>query len=140
MVREIMHDPFFLSMKSSPADVTNKADLKIADDLTETLRKNAAMCVGMAANMIGELKCIIVFYHNGDVVEMFNPEIVATSDPYDAMESCLSLQGGARPVKRYNKIKVRWQTRGAKTKMGTFTGDSAQRIQHEVDHCNGVLI
>lgn len=136
MVREINHDMFFLSRKSSPATAD---DLHIADDLFDTLKANSERCVGMAANMIGELKCIIIFDDNGTYNIMFNPKIIKCADAYETTEGCLSLEG-TRPVKRYKTIKVEWQTKDFKTRIKQFTGFTAQIIQHEIDHCNGVLI
>jgi peptide deformylase len=137
MIREIVHDPFFLAMKSQPA---TKDDLQVARDLLDTLIANKDSCVGMAGNMIGERKRIIAFDNEGEYLTMFNPEIINKSDPYDTEEGCLSLLGEPRPCKRYKTIKVKWQTAHFKTKTKTFTGFSAQIIQHEIDHCNGVLI
>ncbi len=137
MIRELMHDPIFLAVKSSPATA---ADLPVAADLLDTLKSHADSCVGMAANMIGESKCIIAFDYDGEYVVMYNPVILKTSEPYDTEESCLSLLGGPRKCKRYNKIKVEWQTADFKTKVKNFSGWPAQIIQHEIDHCNGILI
>ena len=94
----------------------------------------------MAANMIGVTKNIIAFDNDGSYMVMLNPEIIKASGAYDAQESCLSLLGGPRPTKRYQKIKVRYQTLDFQTRLKTFEGFSAQIIQHEVDHCNGILI
>ena len=137
MVKEIVHDPILLGMESAPA---TKEDLQVARDLLDTLQANKDTCVGMAANMIGVLKRIIVFDNEGTYMTMFNPEIVKLSGPYDTQESCLSLLGGPRPCKRYHTIKVQWQNEQFQTRMKTFTGWSAQIIQHEIDHCNGILI
>ena len=137
MVREIVHDPILLGAESEPA---TKEDLQIARDLLETLVANKETCVGMAANMIGIRKRIIVFDNNGTYMTMFNPEITKTSGPYDAQEGCLSLLGGPRPCKRYHTIKVQWQNEQFQTRIKTFTGWPAQIIQHEIDHCNGILI
>jgi len=136
MIREIIHDPIFLAQRSSPATAE---DIPVADDLLDTLRANADRCVGMAANMIGEAKCIIVFSENGALSEMFNPEIISRKEPYEAEEACLSLSG-VRSVKRWKSIKVKWQTRQMQTRIKTFTGWTAEIIQHEIDHCHGVLI
>ena len=97
-------------------------------------------CVGMAANMIGVRKRIIAFDNEGTYMTMFNPEIIKKSGPYDTEEGCLSLLGGPRPCKRYQTIKVQWQTAEFQTRIKTFTGWPAQIIQHEIDHCNGVLV
>ena len=136
MVRPIMKDQLFLSMKSSPAD---EQDLEIAHDLLDTLSANAEGCVGMAANMIGVAKRIIAFDNEGTYMVMFNPEIVKTSGPYTTEEGCLSLPG-RRTAKRYRSIKVQYQTETFQTRLKTFTGWTAQIIQHEIDHCNGILI
>ena len=137
MVKEIVHDPILLGVKSEPA---TKEDLQVARDLLDTLQANKDTCVGMAANMIGVHKRIIVFDNEGTYMTMFNPEIVKLSGPYDTQESCLSLLGGPRPCKRYHTIKVQWQNEQFQTRIKTFTGWSAQIIQHELDHCNGILI
>ena len=136
MTREIMRDQFFLRL---PARAATAADAAIADDLMETLRANADRCVGMAANMIGENVAIIVFSDNGRLTEMFNPEILRKDGPYDAEEGCLSLDG-TRPTRRYKSIKVQWQTRDMKPRVKTFTGFTAQIIQHEIDHLKGIVI
>ena len=137
MIREIVHDPMFLSLKSEPA---SSDDVQTAADLLDTLTANRETCVGMAANMIGELKRIIVFDNNGEYMTMFNPEIIKCDKPYDTREGCLSLIGEPRPVKRYKSIKVRWQNERSETRIKTFTDFTAQIIQHEIDHCDGVLI
>ncbi len=136
MVRPIMKDVLFLGQKSLPA---TPEDIPVADDLLDTLRANAGQCVGMAANMIGVKKSIIVFDMGGMLMEMFNPRIISKSVPYEAVEGCLSLYG-ARSVTRYKNIKVEWKTRKFETKTQTFTGWTAQIIQHEIDHCNGIII
>lgn len=137
MVKEVVHDPILLGIPSQPA---TKEDLPIAQDLLDTLVANKASCVGMAANMIGIHKWIIAFENDGTYMTMFNPEIIKQADPYDTEESCLSLLGGPRPYKRYKTIKVQWQNEQFQTRIKTFTGWSAQIIQHEIDHCNGILI
>ena len=137
MVQEVMHDPMFLSGKSDPA---TPEDLQIAQDLLDTLAANKDACVGMAANMIGVRKRIIVFDNEGVYMTMFNPEILKMSDPYETREGCLSLLGDPRPCKRYKTIKVQWQNEKFQTRIKTFTGWTAQIIQHEIDHCNGILI
>ena len=137
MVREIIHDPILLAMKSEKATIK---DLQVGDDLLDTLAANKEACVGMAANMIGVRKRIIVFDNEGTYMTMFNPEIVKMSGPYDTEEGCLSLLGGPRPCKRYQTIKVQWQNEKFQTRIKTFTGRTAQIIQHEIDHCNGILI
>ena len=137
MIKPVVHDPFFLGLKSEPA---TKEDLQVAQDLLDTLIANRAGCVGMAANMIGVRKRIIVIDNGGTYLTMFNPEIIKKTGPYDTEEGCLSLLGGPRPCKRYQTIQVRWQTREFKTCTRRFSGWTAQIIQHEVDHCDGVLI
>ena len=137
MVKEIVHDPIFLAGKSETA---TKEDVQVAQDLLDTLIANKDGCVGMAANMIGMRKRIIVFDNEGTYMTMFNPEIIKKSGPYDAEEGCLSLLGSPRPCKRYQTIKVQWQTVDFQIRVKTFTGWTAQIIQHEVDHCNGILI
>lgn len=137
MVREVMHDPVFLALKSEPA---SKEDLQVAKDLLDTLIANNDGCVGMAANMIGIRKRIIVFDNEGTYMTMFNPEIMKQTGLYEAEEGCLSLLGGPRKCKRYRSIKVRWQTEDFQIRIKTFTDWPAQIIQHEIDHCNGVLI
>ena len=137
MVKEVIHDPILLALRSEQATM---ADKQVAQDLLDTLIANREACVGMAANMIGVRKRIIVFDHEGTYLAMFNPEILKASEPYDAQEGCLSLLGGPRPCKRYYTIKVQWQNEKFQTRIKTFSGWSAQIIQHEIDHCNGVLI
>ncbi len=137
MIKELMHDPIFLGGKSEVATIE---DLQTAQDLLDTLTAHKDSCVGMAANMIGVRKRIIAFDNEGKYMVMFNPEIIKKSGPYDAEESCLSLLGGPRKCKRYQSIKVQWQTEKFETRIKTFTGWTAQIIQHEIDHCNGVLI
>lgn len=137
MVKDVMHDPILLGQKAEPA---TRDDLQVAQDLLDTLVANKDVCVGMAANMIGVYKRIIVFDNEGTYMTMFNPEIVKSSGPYDAEESCLSLLGGPRPCKRYQTIKVQWQNEQFQTRIKTFTDWPAQIIQHEIDHCNGILI
>ena len=136
MVREIMHDPIFLGQKSAPATAE---DLGVAQDLLETLVAHRDGCVGMAANMIGVTKRIIVFEDDGKYSVMFNPEIIRAAEPYEAEEGCLSLPG-VRKTKRYKTIKVQYQNEKFQTRFKTYTGWTAQIIQHEVDHCNGILI
>ena len=137
MVKEVMHDPIFLALKS---EVATAEDLQVAQDLLDTLIANKEGCVGMAANMIGVRKRIIAFDNEGVYMVMFNPEIVKMSGPYETAEGCLSLLGGPRPCKRYETIKVQWQNEKFQTRIKTFTGWTAQIIQHEIDHCNGILI
>ena len=141
MIRELIHDPISLAIKSTNATLS---DIPTGDDLLETLIAHKDSCVGMAANMIGYHKCIIAFLDDSDNKQkytvMFNPEIINKSEPYKTMESCLSLLGGPRKCTRYKKIKVKYQTNDLKPKIKTYTGWTAQIIQHEIDHCNGILI
>ena len=137
MVKEVIHDPILLGIKSKPA---TREDLQVALDLRDTLIANKETCVGMAANMIGEHKRILVFDNAGEYMTMFNPQIIKKSDPYETEESCLSLLGGPRKCQRYQMIKVQWQNEAFQTRIKTFTGWPAQIIQHEIDHCNGILI
>ena len=137
MIKDVVHDPIFLSLKSEPA---TPEDMQVARDLLDTLAANKEACVGMAANMIGVRKRIIAFDNEGDYMIMFNPEILKMTGPYDTEEGCLSLLGGPRPCKRYQSIKVQWQNEKFQTRIKTFTGWTAQIIQHEVDHCKGILI
>ena len=137
MVRELMHDPIFLAQKSVPATAE---DLDVARDLLDTLTFHKEGCVGMAANMIGVAKRIIVFDNEGEYMTMLNPVILKGSDLHETEEGCLSLLGGPRKCKRYKKIKVQYQNLQLQTRLKTFSGWTAQIIQHEVDHCNGVLI
>ena len=136
MVREIVHDPIFLAQKSAAA---TEEDLGVARDLLETLMAHKDGCVGMAANMIGVLKRIIAFEDGKGYTVMFNPEIIRTADPYETEEGCLSLSG-VRKTKRYQSIKVQYRNEKFQTRFKTYTGWTAQIIQHEVDHCNGILI
>ncbi len=137
MVKELTHDPIFLSLNS---EVATKEDLQVAEDLLDTLISHKDGCVGMAANMIGVRKRIIAFDNEGTYMVMFNPEIIKKSEPYETEEGCLSLLGGPRKCKRYKCIKVQWHTAEFQTRIKTFTGFPAQIIQHEVDHCDGILI
>jgi peptide deformylase len=136
MVREICRDEVFLAQK---AEAATEADLQVAEDLLETLIAHKDGCVGMAANMIGVNKRIIAFDNDGEYMMMFNPEIVKKSGPYDAEEGCLSLTG-TRKAKRWKSIKARYQNRAFQERFKTFTGWTAQIIQHEVDHCEGIII
>ena len=136
MVREIMRDEAFLSQKAEPATLE---DLPVAQDLLDTLTAHKDGCVGMAANMIGVCKRIIVFDNEGKYMVMFNPDIIKKSEPYEAEEGCPSLTG-IRKAKRWQSIKVQYQNEQFQTRFKTFTGWTAQIIQHEIDHCEGVLI
>ncbi len=136
MVREIVKDVFFLFQKSTPATAD---DLDVAQDLLDTLTAHKDGCVGMAANMIGVSKRIITFDNEGKYMVMYNPEIIKKSDPYEAEEGCLSLTG-TRKTKRWKSIKVQYQNEQFQTRFKTFTGWTAQIIQHEIDHCDGIII
>ena len=136
MIKPICKDIFFLSKKARKA---TKDDVKIAYDLLDTIKANSYRCIGMAANMIGVNKRIIVICDGDEIVAMVNPMITRKQEPYDAEESCLSLTG-VRKTKRYNKIKVKYLDKKFNKKEGVFTGFTAQIIQHEVDHCNGIII
>ena len=136
MIRPIEKDPFFLGRKSRQATAE---DITIVRDLLDTLTAHREGCVGMAANMIGQAVRIIAFDNEGSCMAMLNPEIIKCSDPYETEEGCLSLPG-VRKTKRYRSIKVRYQNEQMQTRLKTFTGWTAQIIQHEIDHCNGILI
>ncbi len=136
MVRDIMRDEAFLAQKAEPAA---PEDQPVAQDLLDTLAAHKDGCVGMAANMIGVNKRIIVFDNEGEYMIMFNPEIIKKSGPYQAEEGCLSLSG-VRKTKRWRSIKVQYQNEKLQIRFKTFTGWTAQIIQHEIDHCEGVLI
>lgn len=136
MIRPIMRDESFLAQKAELATI---ADLQVAQDLLETLEANKAACVGMAANMIGVNKRIIVFDCEGTYMVMFNPQIIKKSGPYDTEEGCLSLFG-RRKTKRWNSVKIQYQNAEFQTRFKTFTGWTAQIIQHEIDHCEGIVI
>ena len=136
MVREICRDEAFLSQRAEPA---TKDDLGTAQDLLDTLLAHKGGCVGMAANMIGVNKRIIAFDNDGAYLVMLNPVIIRQSEPYEAEEGCLSLTG-TRRAKRFRSIKVQWQNEMLQTRLKTFTGWTAEIIQHEIDHCDGILI
>ena len=136
MIREICKDETFLVQKAAPATAD---DLATAQDLLDTLIAHKDGCVGMAANMIGVCKRIIAFDNEGTYMVMFNPVIVRQSGPYEAQEGCLSLTG-VRKTKRFQTIKVQWQNEKFQTRLKTFTGWTAEIIQHEIDHCEGILI
>ena len=136
MVRDIMKDTNFLSQR---ADAATVEDITVAQDLLETLKAHREGCVGMAANMIGINKRIIAFDNQGTYMVMFNPEIVKKSDAYEVQEGCLSLPG-VRTAKRWRSIKVQYQNEKFQVRYKTFTGWTAQIIQHEIDHCEGVLL
>lgn len=136
MVQPIIKDEDFLRRPSEPA---TPADLHTALDLLDTLAANRSRCVGLAANMIGVSKRIIVADDEGTPIVMLNPEMIKSSEPFQAEEACLSLEG-ARPAKRYKSIKIRFQNRDFQVRLKTFRGWTAQIIQHELDHCNGIII
>lgn len=136
MIREICKDQAFLAQKAEPAV---PEDMPVAKDLLETLQHHQEGCVGMAANMIGVNKRIIAFDNEGTYMVMFNPEIIKKTEPYNTEEGCLSLSG-VRPVKRWKSIKVRWQNENFQVRIKTFTDWTAQIIQHEIDHCEGIII
>lgn len=136
MVREIMKDVAFLSQKAEPAA---EGDQAVAADLLDTLEAHKEGCVGMAANMIGVNKRIVAFENQGAYTVLFNPRIVKQSGPYEAEEGCLSLEG-TRTAKRWQSIKVQYQNEKFQTRYKTFTGWTAQIIQHEIDHCEGIII
>ena len=136
MVRPLMTDVVFLAQKALPADA---GDLSVADDLLDTLTAHKDGCVGMAANMIGVNKRIIAFDNEGTYMVMFNPQIVKQSGGYETEEGCLSLTG-TRKTRRWQSIKVQYQNEKFQTRLKTFTGWTAQIIQHEIDHCNGIVI
>lgn len=136
MIRPVMRDPFFLKQPSESAAI---ADSAILQDLMDTLRANQDRCVGMAANMIGVRKRIIAFCIGPMIVGMYNPVITAKSGAYETEEDCLSLDG-VRKTTRYEKIEVAFQDASFKPQKMTYTGWTAQIIQHEIDHCDGILI
>ena len=140
MVKELTHDPVFLAGKSETA---GEEDIQTAQDLLDTLEAHRETCVGMAANMIGVRRRIIVFADEnakGGISLMLNPEIIKASGEYETEEGCLSLLGGPRKTKRFKTIKVQYQNTDFRTRIKTYTGFTAQIIQHEIDHCNGILI
>lgn len=136
MIQPIVHDPLLLGMQSEPA---TEADRQVMADLLDTLRAHLDHCVGMAANMIGVRKRIIVFCNGPFQMVMVNPQILTKSDPYEAEEGCLSLPG-VRRTRRFRQITVRYQDMSFRQRTGTFDGFTAQIIQHEIDHCDGILI
>ncbi len=137
MVKELIHDPILLSRPSAPA---GKEDLPAAQDLLDTLAHHRDTCAGMAGNMIGVRKCVIVFLDGDTPQLMLNPQILKASGEYETEEGCLSLLGGPRKTKRFEKIKVQYQNPQLQTRIKTYTGWTAQIIQHEIDHCRGILI
>ena len=136
MIRPIVHDPLFLARPSVPA---TEADLPVANDLIDTLRANLDRCVGMAANMIGERKRIIAMARGPVIIVMLNPKILSRSGEYETEEGCLSLEG-VRKTTRYRSIRLSWQDMQMKVRTGTLDGFQAQIVQHELDHCDGILI
>lgn len=136
MVRDICKDVIFLAQKAQSA---GPEDRETAKDLLDTLAAHKEGCVGMAANMIGVCKQIIAFDNQGEYMVMYNPEILKRSGPYEAEEGCLSLSG-TRKAKRWKSIKVQFQNEDLQLRVKTFTGWTAQIIQHEIDHCQGILI
>ena len=140
MVKDLTHDPIFLAGKS---EIATKEDLPVAQDLLDTLMAHKETCVGMAANMIGVKKRIIAFLDESGrtpvYTVMLNPEIIKKDGAYDTEEGCLSLLGGLRKCKRYKTIKVQYQTVTMQTRLKTYTGWTAQIIQHEVDHCTQTM-
>ena len=137
MVKELVHDPLLLARKSQPA---SREDMQVVQDLMDTFAAHRETCVGMAANMIGEFRNIIIFDNEDLPMVMLNPEIIRQEGPYTTKEGCLSLLGGPRETVRYQKIKVRYETTEFQVRLKTFTGWTAEIIQHEIDHCRGVLI
>ena len=136
MIREIVHDPVFLSRKSTQA---SRADLPIAEDLIDTLRANLDHCVGLAANMIGRTKRIIVIANGPLIIAMLNPKILSKSEEYETEEGCLSLEG-TRKTKRYKCIRISWQDLQMQEHIAILDGFQAQIVQHEIDHFSGILI
>ena len=136
MVRPIVRDVLFLGQKSVPA---TKADLPVAQDLQDTLNANREKCVGMAANMIGVKKRIIIVNMGLSNVVMFNPTITKKKDPYETEEGCLSLTG-TRETTRYQTIELEYTDSEWKRHKRSFSGWTAQIIQHECDHLDGIII
>ncbi len=137
MVRELVHDPMFLGIKSKPA---LKDDTAVARDLLDTLMAHRETCVGMAANMIGRTVRIIAFIDGVKPTVMYNPEIISKAAPFETEEGCLSLLGAPRKTTRYKTIRVKYQDEKFTWKTKSYSSFTAQIIQHEIDHCNGVLI
>lgn len=136
MVKEIVRDVIFLAQKSS---VAVKEDVSVGEDLLDTLRANSDRCVGLAANMIGVLKRVIAVNDDGKLMVMFNPVILKSSKQFETEEGCLSLDG-ARSTKRFETIKVEFFNEKFQKRIKTFSGFTAQIIQHEIDHCDGIII
>lgn len=136
MIKPIVKDIVFLSEKSEPA---TKEDIAVIDDLTDTLRANLEYCVGMAANMIGVKKRILVFTIGDIIIPMINPVILNKENSYETEECCLSLSGFRKTI-RYEKIEVEYLDRNFKKQRQIFKGFTAQIIQHEIDHFEGIII
>ena len=136
MIRPIMRDVLFLKKKAVPA---TKNDMSVVQDLLDTLKANEAGCVGMAANMIGVKKAIIVVAAGPFQFAMVNPVITKKLGSFQTEEGCLSLEG-VRPCKRYEEIEVDYFDQNFKLQHGKYSGWTAQIIQHEIDHCNGIVI
>lgn len=140
MLRDAINNPL-LRVKS---EIATKDDLQMTQDLLDMLIFNKGSCAGMAANMIGVKKRIIAFLDESGraptYTVMLNPEIIKKDGAYNTEERCLSLLGGPRKCKRYRSVKVKYQTSEFQTRIKTYTGRTAQVIQHEIDHCNGILI
>ena len=136
MVKKIMRDPLFLAQKSVDA---TEADRQVVNDLLDTLRANSGRCVGMAANMIGVKKNIIVVAAGPFQFAMINPVITKKTGVYQTEEGCLSLEG-VRTCTRYQEIEVDYSDQNFKKQHGKYSGSTAQIIQHEIDHCNGIVI
>ena len=136
MIKPIVKDVLFLGQKSENA---TKNDINVIYDLVDTLRANINGCVGMAANMIGVLKNVIVFSAGYTIIPMVNPVIISKKNPYETEESCLSLTG-VRKITRYEIIEVEYLDKNFKKHKDIFKGFTAQIIQHEIDHCNGIII
>ena len=136
MVKQIVRDIFFLGQPSTPA---TRTDIQVGKDLQDTLQANREHCVGMAANMIGVKKRILVFTMEPMIVPMINPVILKKENPYETEESCLSLIG-VRKTKRYETIEVEYLDTNFKKHKNTFSGFTAQIIQHEIDHFEGIII
>ena len=137
MIKPIVRDVLFLGQKSERA---TKSDVNVIKDLQDTLAANSETCVGMAANMIGKAVRIIVFIDGAKPSLMFNPEIISKAAPYETEEGCLSLLGAPRKTTRYKTIRVKYQDDKFQWKTKSYSGFTAQIIQHEIDHCNGILI
>lgn len=136
MICNIVHSPIMLRMPSVPA---TPEDIAIGRDLADTLAAHSHECVGLAANIIGKRKCVIAVAEGSRTLVMFNPRIIEQHDEYQTEEACLSLEG-TRPCTRYRRIKVTWLDAAWHTRTQMFRGFTAQIIQHECDHCEGIVI